>query len=80
MRAERVHPRQGRERLQCRTLKACGDRQLYLRAHERWMTEEDQALIQAFEAGNSVASLSSKHQRQPSAICSCLEKLGLHAG
>jgi serine/threonine-protein kinase len=52
-------------------------RRLHPRAYERWTTEEDLALTQARQAGESVASLAMKHQRQPSAIRSRLEKLGL---
>lgn len=47
------------------------------RAYEKWSSGEDADLISRHSEGHSVKSLSSHFQRQPSAIRSRLNRLGL---
>jgi hypothetical protein len=52
-------------------------RQQYPRAYEKWMSEEDELLINKFQQGLSVEVIAASLERQPSAINSRLIKLGL---
>jgi ATP-dependent DNA helicase RecQ len=52
-------------------------RQGYPRAYERWTNEEDEQLISRQSAGETVADLADRLGRQPSAVQSRLERLGL---
>ncbi len=47
------------------------------RAYEKWSEEEDQQLRQLAQAGVKVKDIAAQLQRQPSAIQSRIEKLGL---
>lgn len=49
------------------------------RAYEKWGEEEDQQLRQLVEAGVRVKDIAAQFQRQPSAVRSRIEKLGLAA-
>jgi hypothetical protein len=46
-------------------------------AYERWTPEEDASLRQQHAEGRSVVELAETYQRQPSAIMSRLQRLGL---
>jgi DNA-binding NarL/FixJ family response regulator len=50
------------------------------RAYAPWSSEEDLQLRQLVEAGQSVEEISARLQRQPSAIRSRVQRLGLQAG
>lgn len=52
-------------------------REKYPRAYDRWNTDEDERLQREFKDGRSVKELSGLLGRQPSAIRSRLNKLGL---
>ena len=52
-------------------------RSQYSRAYERWTTDEDDSLRQAFSGGKNIQELAEQLGRQPSAILSRLAKLGL---
>jgi hypothetical protein len=49
----------------------------YPRAYERWTQDEDRRLAAMFARGVQIDELAAQLQRQPSAIRSRLEKLGL---
>jgi hypothetical protein len=52
-------------------------RQKYPRAYEKWTSEEDERLRHQRQAGLDILELAAVFQRQPSAIQSRLNKLGL---
>jgi len=52
-------------------------RQQYPKAYTKWSSEDDELLQNKYDAGVSVAELSQFFQRQPGAIRSRLEKLGI---
>jgi hypothetical protein len=53
-------------------------RKAHPRAYEKWSDEEETKLIQLVQSGISVKEISSKLQRQPSAIRSRMMRLGLN--
>jgi hypothetical protein len=52
-------------------------RQKYPRAYVKWSREEDDSLKNEYASGQQIGELAKKFQRQPSAIRSRLQKLGL---
>jgi len=52
-------------------------REQYPKAYTKWSSEDDELLQNKYDAGISVAELSQFFQRQPGAIRSRLEKLGI---
>lgn len=52
-------------------------RKVHPRAYEKWSDEEDSQLAKLFQSGMNVKQIASTLQRQSSAICSRLNKLGL---
>jgi hypothetical protein len=52
-------------------------RQKYPRAYVKWSREEDENLQQEYASGQQIGSLAQRFERQPSAIRSRLQKLGL---
>ena len=52
-------------------------RQQYPKAYTKWSSEDDELLRNKYDEGISIAELSQFFQRQPSAIRSRLEKLGI---
>jgi hypothetical protein len=52
-------------------------RETYPRAYERWSEDEEAALRFFHGLGSSVDAIAAAHERQPTAIVSRLERLGL---
>lgn len=52
----------------------------HARAYEHWTEAEDTRLKAAVQAGEPIRAIAKTHQRQPSAIQSCIAKLGLADG
>jgi hypothetical protein len=63
--------------LKTRAYSAGEVRKLYARAYEKWTREEDKNLENEFRKGYTVLKLAELFQRQPGAIRSRLNKLGL---
>ena len=49
----------------------------YPRAYETWKTEEDERLVELFNHGTRMSEIARIHERQPGAVKSRLQKLGL---